>query len=318
MRISRARSIARTLLGSIALLAVLEVGAWLVLGSIYDRRFPEAIIDVDRYGGSNGLVPGSSATVWGQDFHTDALGGRSTGQAINDSSKYWLYLGDSVGEGVGVNDSTCAVSKAALEVGTSRVVNLAHIGHSTCDEWNVLRTWTDTCARVGRVTVLFTLNDVYGTATTSELPAVGDTDTLGRLRRWLDKHCATYKLLKLFLLQGSDDYFRFDAQFYKEGDEHLGEAMNCLDLIAARCSERGIAFDVVMLPYRSQVEASTRVEQVPQRMVGDHCRAAAIPFTDALSAFRAAGDADDLFLFADEIHLSAAGNRVLAQVLLSR
>ena len=318
MRSLRPWSIARIILGAIVLFAAIEMASSFMLQSFYDRRFPEAIIATDRYGTSNGLTPGASATVWGKDFHSDALGGRSTGQEVSDSSYYWLYLGDSVGEGVGVDDSSCAVSRTARSVKDMRLVNLAHIGHSTCDEWNVLRAWTDTCSRVRRVTVLYALNDVYGKASTQQLPQVCGTEPLFETRRWLERNIAIYRLLKLFLLQGSDNYFRFDEQFYREDDTHFAEAMGCLDTIAARCHERGITLEVVMLPYRSQVEASTEVEQVPQRMVGAHCRGAAIPFTDALPAFRAANDAGGLFLFADEIHLSDEGNEVLAEVLMSR
>lgn len=314
MNASRYGPLLRTLVISTVALTLVELTARWSLVRWYDRRFPAELVQVDRYGTSNGLVPSRSGTVWGAPFSSDPNGGRTVENTC-DTCAYWLHLGDSVAEGVGVDDSSTASSRVARYGHGWRVANLAHIGHSTCDERQVLATWLDTAARVGRVTVVYTLNDVYGSVSAGDLPVPGHHDALAGLRRWLEANCATYRSLKLLLLRRSDSYYRFDAAFYREGEPHFEQAMACLDAIAALCRAHDARLDLLMLPYRSQVVAPG--DHVPQRMVAAHCAAAGIGFTDALPAFRDADDPDGLFLFADEIHLSEAGHALVARLLLS-
>ncbi len=298
---------------SVVALVLIEVLSRWILSVLYDRRFPSELVQVDRYGTSNGLVPSRSGTVWGARFSSDAMGGRAVHNAC-DTCAYWLHLGDSVAQGVGVDDSSTASSRAARSTPDLRVINLAHIGHSTCDERNVLSALIDTCTRVARVTVLYTLNDVYGEASAGDLPDAGRPDGLADARRWLEANYATYRALKLFLLQGSDSYYRYDAGYYRADDPHFIQAMACLDSVRALCAANGADLELVMLPYRSQVDRTD--DPVPQRMVRAHCEASGIAFVDALPAFRQAGGPEGLYLFADEIHLSERGHAVLARILL--
>lgn len=298
---------------SLVALVLIEVLSRWILSIFYDRRFPSELVQVDRYGSSNGLVPSRGGAVWGARFSSDPLGGRTVENAC-DTCAYWLHLGDSVAEGVGVDDSSTASSRTARATPDLRVINLAHIGHSTCDERNVLSAWIDTCTRVARVTVLYTLNDVYGEASAGDLPDAGRRDGLAGARRWLEAHYATYRALKLFLLQGSDSYYRYDAGYYRADDPHFLQAMACVDSIQALCAANGSDLEVVMLPYRSQVDGND--DPIPQEMVRAHCASAGIPFMDVLPAFRRAGRSAELYLFADEIHLSEQGHAMLARILL--
>jgi hypothetical protein len=298
-----------------AALVSIEAIARVILTAIYDRRFPRALIQSGRYGTTDGLRPGAAGRVWGEDFHVDESGGRVTGRPAADGRPCWLYLGDSVGEGVGVADSTCAISIAARKT-DCRVVNLCHIGHGTCDQLEVLQRWTDTCTAIRRVTVLYTLNDAYGRSTTVDLPPLRRPDGTAVLREWLQDHVSAYRLVKLIVLQGSDHYFRYDRAFYSDGDPRLKATLQCLGAIRSICAQRNIALDVVMLPYRSQVEDAG--DAMPQRMIGNACRALGIPFTDALPGFKDPGSSGPLFLFGDEIHLNAQGHALLARILLQR
>lgn len=310
------KPLVRNALITMLMILAIEIVSRALLGWVYDRGFPTMLIQAGRYGPTDGLNPGASATVWGAPFSVDDRGGRATGQRAGSGRGYRLFLGDSVGEGVGVADSACAVSVVAREEERYQVVNLCHIGYSTCDQLEVLRRWADTCSTIHRATVLFTLNDAYGRAGTDDLPPLRSPGATAALRAWLQDHVATYRMLKLLLLQGSDHYFRYDRSFYAPGDPHLATTLQCLDDLRYTCLGRNILLDVVMLPYRSQL--ADGADRTPQEMIASACRERGIPFTDVHDSFRRVEDPASLYLFADEIHLSVEGHARLARVLQQR
>lgn len=307
------RSLLRTLLVTLVLLAVLEgIAAW-VMHARFDRNFDHRLVVENRIGLSNGMPPDAEGRVWGFPFHTDELGWRKGPRAHRPGHRQWATFGDSVTEGVGVADDSTFSARLAMRDTGWDVVNTAHIGYATLDYVNVLDHLLATDGALHKVTVFFTLNDVYGSFNSDRLPLKEGGRSLHALNTFLKERSALYRLLKLWLLRSSDHFYRYDASFYRPDDPRFEEAMIHLERMAAACRARGIPFDLVMLPYRTQLlRADT---DGPQQLVAATCARLGIPFTDLRPVLAAEPDPEGLYLYGDEIHFSDRGHRAVADAL---
>ncbi len=301
----------------IAIMLLLEVGCRITLHYVYNRSFDSSLIVDNKYGTSSGLKENAEGTVWGKDFRTDAYGCRKNKVAVDAKKKKWLFIGDSVTEGVGVEDNETFTSLCSEELKDYSVLNCSLIGYSTNDYLNVLTHYLQTDSGIELVSVLFCLNDVYGSAKSDSLPVMAQgRSATSAVRNFLQQHCATYKLLKLFMFRNANRYFQYDAAFYTADNARFKESMNYLYRCDSLCKAHNVYFNVVMLPYRSQLGDEGKKSRAPQQIVAEYCFSNNIAFFDALDEFDTAGKPAELFLFADEIHFSAAGHKALARYLL--
>jgi hypothetical protein len=162
------------------------------------------------------------------------------------------------------------------------------------------------------VTLFYCLNDVYGNSKTKGLPVMAKQNILGKLNGLLQNTCSTYKLLKLFFYQKTNRYFTYDLQFYKKDDAHFDSAMNDLRICDSLCKAKNIYFNVVMLPYQSQLKDKNFT---PQQLVKEFCKKDSIEYSDASDYLSKQQDINSLYLFADEIHFADKGHRVIAEFL---
>lgn len=305
------------LLTVIAVMLLLEVACRVALHYLYNRGFDSALIVDNKYGASAGLKENAEGSVWGKKFTTDEFGCRKNKLAADKKKKKWLFIGDSVTEGVGVEDEETFTSLCSEELKEYSLLNCSLIGYATPDYYNVLQSYLSTSdSSVELVTVFFCLNDVYGRAKTDNLPVMAKQDGVHRIAAWLQQHCATYKLIKLFMFRNADNYFQYDVALYKQNNERFEESMAYLQQCDSLCKANGIYFNVVMLPYRSQLAGNNVTNRIPQKMVGDFCARNGIEFSDATDLLAKESSPQSLYLFADEIHFSTAGHRALAKYLL--
>lgn len=303
---------ATTLLIVLLLLAAIEVGSRIVLNRIYNRDFDSTLIAEQKYFSSPGLIPNRQSVVWGKTFSTDSFGGRKNKVAPNASKKKWLLIGDSVTEGVGVDDSSTFSSLFSVEMKDYSVLNLSLIGYSTTDHVNVLSTALQSDSSTELVTLFYCLNDVYGKSAANELPKMAKQNILGKLNALLQNRYATYRLIKLFFYQHSNRYFQYDLQFYKEQDPHFKTAMKDLFICDSLCKANNIYFSVVALPYQSQL---TNKNFLPQQLIETFCKQHRIEFSNAATYLLQQPDYSSLYLFADEIHFSDKGHKAIAEFL---
>ncbi|HLP19865.1 MAG TPA: SGNH/GDSL hydrolase family protein [Chitinophagales bacterium] len=293
------------------LLVVIELVSRVVLRKVYDREFDSSLIVENKYGSSSGLRAMASAKVWGQPFTTDSNGCRAT-QAQRPNKNKWLYIGDSVTEGVGVDDSSTFANQCAKQFSDFNILNYSLIGYSTPDYLNVLKTVLPGDTSIELVTLFYCLNDVYGSAKTKDLPVMAKQNWMGQINGLLQNSCATYKLIKLFFYRNSNRYFTYDLQFYKENDPHFTQAMADLNSCDSLCKYYNVYFNVVALPYQSQLKDK---DFTPQQLVKQYCAAHEIEFSDAAEHLAKDADPNGLYLFADEIHFSQKGHRAIADFL---
>jgi len=162
-------------------------------------------------------------------------------------------LVNSVFYGFGVVVTSTFSSLYAVEFKEYNICNHSLIGYSTKDYVKMLRNILPNDSATELVTLFYCLNDVYGDAGSDDLPAMGRPTFIGRLNGLLQNRCATYKLIKLFFYQNSNRYFTYDLSFYKKDGWYFKNAMNQLSICDSLCKAKNIYFNVVMLPYQSQL-----------------------------------------------------------------
>jgi lysophospholipase L1-like esterase len=304
----------------VALLIVLEISARLILSRIYNRSFDSSLIVDNKYLTSTGLKENATGYVWGKQFHTDQFACRKSPVAYSSKKKKWLFIGDSVTEGVGVDDSSTFAALVAKRVDSVNIMNYSLIGYSDADYLNVLKTLlSNPDSSFSKVTIFFCLNDVYGSAKTGQLPVMAKRGLIGTLNAWMQDNYATYKLVKLCAYAFSDSYFKYDVKFYTKGNPYFNESMQRLRECDSICNLSGVTMNVMMLPYRSQLNGRDNNE-TPQMMVKDFCAERKITFdaiTSTSAGISAPVSGDVLYLFADEIHFSEAGHKMVANYILS-
>jgi lysophospholipase L1-like esterase len=296
-----------------ALLVVIEIVSRVVLHKVYNRSFDSSLIVDNVFGSSSGMRKNAEGHVWGKTLHTDEDGWRKVKNRQPRKNK-WLFIGDSVTEGVGVDDSSTFASLCSEQFTDFNVHNCALIGYSTSDYVNVLNTaLQDDSAAVELVTVFFCLNDIYGQKKSKDdLPAIARRGWMSRINGLLQDRYATYKLIKLWFYKNSDRYFTYDLQFYQPGNERFIAAMHNLQTCDSVCKANGIYFNVVVLPYQSQLSSKNFT---PQRLINQFCKEKGIDCSDAAENLQKQPDYADLYLFADEIHFSEKGHRAIADFL---
>jgi lysophospholipase L1-like esterase len=312
---------------TLGILLVLEVVSRVVLSRIYDRTFDQALIHAHKYKDSDGLKANAQGTVWGKPFHTDEIGGRLNPRRSSGHPKL-LIMGDSVTEGVGVDDLNTFATLLSFafpdsyrdpQTGVSLLLeteNISLIGWSVTDYHTVLKEvlLNGKDSTIKKVYLFYCLNDIYGKTATSELPVMANKGVLSTINALLQDRYATYKLLKLLVYQHSDRYYQYDKALYKD-EKRVTAAIDELVQIDRLCRDQNLEFSVFLLPYRSQVERPK--DNLPQQTMAYHLGMNRIKWHDLLPLMAKEGNAGDMYLFADEIHLSEKGHQTVAKAVKS-
>jgi lysophospholipase L1-like esterase len=294
----------------IAILIILEIVAGLILSHIYNRKFDSALIEENKYGPSSGLKANAYGIVWDKPFHTDEMGGRKHRRAKAGKPKM-LIIGDSVTEGVGVGDSSVFANIINDRLDSFDVRNISLIGWSVGDYDNAINKLVEKDTAIRTIALCYCLNDIYGQTALKNMPSIARKGFIGRINGFLQDRYATYKLIKLLIYQNSDRYYQYDRSLYTDQDKVQAAAL-VLAHIRDICSAHKIAFTIFILPYRSQLQNR---DELPQTALIAECRKNQINYSDLLHALVNDGKPKELYLFADEIHLSALGHRRLAAAI---
>lgn len=307
----KAKTLFINLIVIIVLLGIIELVSRAVLSRIYNRSFDSSLIEEHKYGSSDGLKANANGTVWGQSFSTDALGGRKT--LGNTVKKKRLYIGDSVTEGVGVDDTSNFAYRASAIDTAYDVRNISLIGYSTADYAHVINHYVEADSTIGSIAIFYCLNDIYGKSAAKDLPVMAKQNLLGRINGLLQNDYATYKLLKLLVYQNSNSYYRYDSQFYTDDNAMFQQAMADLKTCDSLSKAKGLDFKLYLLPYRSQLHDNG--DMTPQQKVAAFAKQNNIACTDISPTLASYGKPKELYLFADEIHFSAKGHQKIAEYL---
>lgn len=308
----------------VGLLILAELTSRLVLHNIYNRSFDSAIIQDDKYKTSTGLYPGKTAKVWGEVFNTDNFGGRVNRKPFDKKKRTWLFIGDSVTQGVGVGDSSTYVSIISGGVDSVNVVNISMIGWTVSDYENALRVLLSDSTDdldISRVTIGYCLNDVYGRTRSTELPVMGRRGVIATVSSFLQEHYATYKLLKMWWFRHANSYLQYEYEMYNSKQPYFNRTLDILQQIKAQCDTKEVALDVVVLPYRGLLSHQPDTKDALYSLVNNiiyELTMRNIPASSPQLKMKCNGnkEAAAYYLFADEIHFSPEGHKAVADFIL--
>ena len=293
---------------TLALLLVVEWASRSILARVYNRKFDSSLIQENKYGIASGLKPNAVGMVWSKVFHTDEMGGRI--QLKKKSSKRkLLMIGDSVTEGVGVDDSATFANSYNNE-DERDIRNISLIGWSVSDYRNVIEQLLSQDSLIKDIYLFYCLNDIYGKLKGNSLPAIADKGLFSQLNALLQDRYSTYKLIKLLVYQNSDHYYRYDAALYNDTSK-VNAMMADMIYIRDVCQRSNVGLKIFILPYRSQLK--NRSNNLPQRVLSDFFSKNNIRFQDIMKIWPQYSDYNKFYLFADEIHLSEKGHNLLSK-----
>jgi hypothetical protein len=293
---------------TLALLLVVEWVSHSILTWVYNRKFDSNLIQEQKYSTTSGLKPDTAGMVWGKAFHTDEMGGRIHQKKKSGKQKL-LMIGDSVTEGVGVDDSTTFADR--YNSGHEQDIrNISLIGWSVSDYRNAIEQLLSQDSLIKDICLFYCLNDIYGKTNGSKLPPMADKGIWSQINALLQDRCATYKLIKLWVYENSDHYYRYDAALYHDTTK-VNAMMADMVYIRNICQRSNVGLKVFILPYRSQLK--DRSNNFPQRVLTGLFTKNNIRFEDLLKTWPQCPAYNEFYLFADEIHLSEKGHGLLSQ-----
>lgn len=254
---------------------------------------------------------------------TNRLSGRSNLPSDRNS---WLFLGDSVAFGPGVEFEEVFSSILQDHLPKTTVINTGVVGLDLRGYVPMLKKWLAHDPSIDRVTLVYCLNDVID-ADPARVPGDGDLpmDMLRPGNRNFAVEAVTSFLRprsKLFMLAKgtlSDPgyrYFAWDLWRYQQNAAQLDVAFKPLETIARITADAGLPLDIVVMPYEYQLRQRSPDNWLPQQQLATYLQSREIDFVDARDWF-SDGDGKQFYLFGDPMHLSPRGHRRLAEKLLT-
>ncbi|MFN8308525.1 MAG: SGNH/GDSL hydrolase family protein [Chitinophagales bacterium] len=304
------KTIGVTLISIVALLLLLEGGSkWLLL-KIYNRQDDPKLLTDRAFGSTSGFKSNASGIVFGKHFHTDAYGGRLV-LPHKPGKRKWLFIGDSVAEGLGVTDSSTFYYLLNNSIPNYEIRCVAVSGWAPADYVNVAgNLFNRQEFNSARLTLCWCLNDIYPKAITQHPAGQNHLKLLTQINLWFQKNMAVYQLLKLFVFRNSDSYYRYHSSPY-QNEAMVREAVAYLDTLQHICSERKTPFEVLLLPYRSQLKNN---DTLPQKIMMTELQKHGIRSRFIFKELK--NDPDGNYLFADEIHFSEKGHQAIFRAFM--
>jgi len=339
MGLRRGRAELLLLVGSLVFMLAIAL-----VGEIAARSFSRVdflgnsrnLFVADAYGTSKGNAPNVEAISFGALVYTDDHGFRIPKGGVpgdEDKREAILVLGDSVGFGPAVEESETFAGLLRARLPNRRIYNSSVIGYSTPDYRSVVEAFVPAHGEVTSVVLVYCLNDVsaqsaqeidrYLNPKTENVPEQDLTETLrsfaflSRANEFLRSRSKLFLLVKHRLLATQERMWKSTLSLY-EKDRAVDVERSAGDIaaIAAFLQARDIPFLVVLSPFEYQLRKREDPEtQIPQRQVGDLLIRMGVEYVDARPFFDEHVPSADYFLGYDPMHLSAAGHRVMSEII---
>lgn len=290
----------------------------------------------DAFGTSHGNAPGVEASSFGLEVYTDEHGFRIPKGGLPDDAgkaEAILILGDSVGFGPAVEEPDTFAGLLRARFPERRVYNASSIGYATHDYLNVVDAFLPQHGEVKAVALVYCLNDVSVASaqnidrylkTEQQKPpernlteALRSFRVLSDLNDYLRARSKLYLFVRHRLLRTQMRDWQLVRQLYTpERERDVAKSAQDIAAIGAAARERSIPLVVVLAPFEYQLrEPDDPDTQVPQRLLGELLAKEGVAYVDARPAFDPAVPSGDYFLGYDPMHFSAAGHRVIADVI---
>lgn len=291
-----------------------ELLVWAFAPQVQRQGIDAGLFSDNLYLNSSGLKAGASGIAFDRKVNIDAEAFRLH-RSKNGQTRKWLYLGDSVTMGVGVENDETFASLVNDQLTAVRIENPSVAGFNTTDYLNVIRVLVEPDAHsYEKVSLFYCLNDIYAGNPFKISGRGGIGSTINQLKEWLKSNSRLYVWLKGALLDRSEVYFAHDKQFYLQKDDDYQKAIANLVEIQNLVRSAGAKFELVLLPYEFQFRSAEKLElqeQFAQELAQNNVQC------KIWRAGACMNDSESCFLYADGIHFSTNGHKLLAEQLLA-
>lgn len=296
-----------------------ELAVRLFIPRITTQGTTRAIIADSLYGSTYGLKPQSAGKSHGAPVEVDRYGFRKCGGKIETSRASWLFLGDSVTFGPGVEGDSTFTGIVQAGIDSLNVLNPSTSGYHVKnyrDVFTALAIEDRHHLGIERVTIFWCLNDVYTNVPFDEIPGGKIRYLFSDFLSFAKTHSRLYHFLKNLLFDRPKSYYLFDKQFYDRENPEFQRAIDTILEISDSCRQRGIWFDLILLPYEYQLRTG---DFAPQDLMEEVLTNAGIrikrPFQTDAEKYP---DFKAFFLYGDGIHFSNYGHRRLAEFMIAQ
>jgi hypothetical protein len=304
----------------LSLLILLEFIIRSTLPEIKPYATDKRILVDSMYYDSRGLKPLSAGYSNEVLVNVDRFGFRKCSIPVDKLKKSWLFLGDSITMGIGVEDDSTFACIIQNQVDSLNILNPSVIGYAAKDYRNVFKYFVvDKVYNLDiiKVTIFWALNDVYFTLSDIETPGGHLRYLLGDFLKFLRLNSKLYLFIKNLAFDRPKSYYNFDERFYSEDNPEFVKSINEIIEINQLCSERNIDFHVVALPYEYQLRNPNSMIRKPQKIISTRLRNEGIRMLDPMEFFRETSkESKEFFLYGDGMHLSNRGHRLLAEFVI--
>ena len=296
------------ILSTLLLLVVVELSIRVIFPQITYQGNQASLFVENRFNQTMGLVPNSSGEVFGKEIRIDEHGFRKMNAPTN-YDKSWLFLGDSVTFGVGIEADQIFPQLVQNEFQSIKIWNTAVMGYSTLNYLDVVEAFLRDRSDIEKVVLFFCLNDVYGNFSLKPTEDSAKDKVLSFLR----SNSKLFLFIKMIFFDRSKAYALYDTGLYKDDNLGIDKHLNAIVKIKAALDKSNIDFLVVILPYEYQL----RIEglKAPQALLNSFLEKHNITSLDAYENFTSL-NSEDYYLYGDPMHLSYLGHETVAKSLV--
>jgi hypothetical protein len=295
------------ILSSLLLLIALEFAVSVFFPQINYQGVQRSLFVENRFHQTMGLMPNSSGEIFGKEIHTDEYGFRQ----MNTPTKYhksWLFLGDSVAFGAGIDTDQIFPQLIQNEFQDTKIWNTAVVGYSAPNYLDVVKGFLPDHPEIEKIVLFFCLNDVYG-----NLSLGFSVSAKERVLSYLRSNSKLYSLVKKTLFDASKMYALYDIGLYKERNSDMDEHLNAIVYVKSIADRLNIDFLVVILPYEYQLRVGGL--KAPQVLLKDFLTKNNVKSLDLHEEFTPL-KSEDYFLYGDPMHLSTIGHNTVARKMV--
>ncbi|MBI5729819.1 MAG: SGNH/GDSL hydrolase family protein [Ignavibacteriales bacterium] len=304
---------------------LLEITVRLLYPQIHLSGSSSALFKDSVYYYSAGLVPNSIGTSYGVKKEVNPNGFwkyNNSLQSINKKKK-WLFLGDSITMGIGVDNDSTFPGIINSEADSVEILNSAMIGYSSLDYLNIVKKLIQKDGNsigVQKIFIFWCLNDIYDFYPTSNSPDYREKGIFGNVIKFLSANLKTWQLLKEVFSDRQKDYFLYDYQFYESSNPLYNKSIVNIKECASIARSKNVDISVIILPYEYQIRNFNKKELFrPQKLFQKKLESTGIKIFDISEDFKPyTNDSKSLYLFGDGIHFSELGHKLISKILLTR
>ncbi len=300
----------------VALLFLAEFATRVVKSEISIKGTTRSIIVDNLYNSTHGLRALSSGTTNGAAVSVDQYNFRKSSAKIDTSKASWLFIGDSVTFGMGIEDDSTFSAIVHSQADSLNILNPSASGNNINNYWDIFR-----CLvlgnrhnlKISRVSLFWCLNDVYTNVPDFAIPGGQVRYFFSDFITFIRIHSRLYHFVKTLAFDRPKSYFLFDNSFYDIENSEFQNAIKTIHQINESCSDRKIAFDIVLLPYEYQLrEGDFTAQNLMQETLRNK-----INIQDPFQSKRnKVCNSKAYFLYGDGIHFSKFAHSYIAEFLI--